>query len=441
MSAGAIAVLLARFYLLISPQFVDDNVLHMIGPVGISLTIGLPPLLLTLGLAGIVGLCWIGAVAARRIFNRRALPGQAMSLGWLAAYSSVGGVTNLLAFFAGLQVFRATNRVAIYFAGIVLFFLVVRLSRATAGWPRGLRVGAALLAAGVAILDQLPRGATAAQAQEIEALVESDRVLGRAMEEALPRGAMVFQLPVQGFPEVVPPWRLTDYELFRPYFMTSTLRLSYGAAKLRARSRWQRDLERAPTSVLVRRLEECGFAALYLNRKGYEDRADRILEELAAMGYDRRIQGRLGNQVVVLLRPADRPHLPLARVPTYGRGWHLLPDNGVRWAYEDAVMSYYNPFDEPITIELSLALRAVGPRRLSLTHEGRSIGAMHADQVEQVLRVTELVLPPGVNRFRLESDEPPERRSQGRYQLLSFGLAKATLRIRAAPYLPEPGPE
>lgn len=394
-----------------------------------------------LGLAGIVGLGWIGAVVARRIFSRRALPGQALSLGWLAAYSSVGGITNLLAFFAGLQVFRATNRVAIYFAAIVLFFLVVRLSRATAGWPRGLRVGAALLAAGVAILDQLPHGATAAHTQEIAVLVDSDRALGRAMEEALPRDAMVFQLPVQGFPEVVPPWRLVDYELFRPYFTTSSLRLSYGAAKLRARSRWQRDLERATTSALVRRLEEYGFAALYLNRKGFEDRADQILKELAAMGYDRSIHSRLGNQVVVLLRPSDRPRLPLARVPTYGRGWHLLPDNGVRWAYEDAVMSFYNPFDEPITIDLNLALMAVGPRRLSLTHEGRTVGALKADQVEQVLRVAELVLPPGVNRFRVESDEPPDRRNQGRYQLRSFGLVKATLRIRAAPYLPDSSPE
>ena len=58
MSYGAIAVLLARSYLLISPCFVDDNVLHMLGPVGISLTIGLPPLLLTLGLASIVWGLW-----------------------------------------------------------------------------------------------------------------------------------------------------------------------------------------------------------------------------------------------------------------------------------------------------------------------------------------------------------------------------------------------
>ena len=394
-----------------------------------------------LGLVGIAGLIWLGVVVMRRVFARRELPGQALAVGWLTAFASVGGITNLLAFFAGLQVFRATNRVGIYLSGIVLFFLVVRLSRAATGRPRGLSVAAALAMAALGILDQVPRGPGAEQAREIAAMVAADQALGREMEAALPAGAMVFQLPVMGFPEVVPPWRLTDYELFRPYFSTRTLRLSYGAAKLRARSRWQRDLERLPAAELVRRLEEYGFAALYFNLKGYEDRAGQMLRELAALGYDRRLQSRLGNQVVVLLRPSPAPHLPLARVPTYGRGWHLPADGGVRWAFEDAVMSYYNPFDVPITIELNLSLLAVSPRRLTLTHEGRPVGAIQADQSPQVLRVSGLVLAPGVNRFRLGSDAPSVRQGSGRYQLRSFGLTKAWLEIRAAPQRPDFDPD
>ena len=58
MAVGAIALLLARIYVVLSPHFINDDVLYMIGPVGISLTIGLPPLLLTFGLAGIVWGLW-----------------------------------------------------------------------------------------------------------------------------------------------------------------------------------------------------------------------------------------------------------------------------------------------------------------------------------------------------------------------------------------------
>lgn len=58
MAVGAISLLLARVYLLLSPHFVNDDFLGMIGPVGISLTIALPPLLLAMGLAGIVWGLW-----------------------------------------------------------------------------------------------------------------------------------------------------------------------------------------------------------------------------------------------------------------------------------------------------------------------------------------------------------------------------------------------
>ena len=58
MASGAISLLLARLFLSLSPHFMDSDFQHAIGPVGISLTIALPPLLLTFGLAGIVWGLW-----------------------------------------------------------------------------------------------------------------------------------------------------------------------------------------------------------------------------------------------------------------------------------------------------------------------------------------------------------------------------------------------
>jgi len=384
-----------------------------------------------LGLFGILGLAGIGIMTARRIVARRALPGQALALGWLIAFSSVGGLTNVLAFFAGLQVFRATNRVSIFVTGIVLFYLVVCLSRLTTAWPRRFSIGMAMLGTVLGLLDQVPRRPSRAQTVEIAQTVESDQALGRAMEAILPAKAMVFQLPVQGFPEVVPPWRLTDYELFRPYLVTQTLRFSYGAAKQRARSRWQRDLEHAPTVELVRRLEESGFAALYLNRKGYEDGAETILRELKALGYEQQIRSLLGQQVVVPLRPAAEPQPPLARVLTYGSGWHPQREENVRWAFGDAVLSYFNPFDHPITVDLQLTLVAPSPRQLSLKQDGQMVGSSMVGPERSVWPLPGLVLMPGFNPLRLEANRAPDRLHAGRYQLRSFGLIKSRLEFHS----------
>ncbi len=58
MVVGAISLLLARLYYILAPHLMNDDVLLAIGPVGISLTIGLPPILLSIGLAGIVWGLW-----------------------------------------------------------------------------------------------------------------------------------------------------------------------------------------------------------------------------------------------------------------------------------------------------------------------------------------------------------------------------------------------
>ena len=58
MALGAVALLMARLYFILAPHFLNNDMLIAIGPVGISLTIALPPLLLSFGLAGIVWGLW-----------------------------------------------------------------------------------------------------------------------------------------------------------------------------------------------------------------------------------------------------------------------------------------------------------------------------------------------------------------------------------------------
>lgn len=389
------------------------------------------PFLPYLGICGIAGFLLLAGVAVRRLLRRQPLPGAALAGSWLLVYASVGGVTNVLAFFAGFQLFRATNRAAVFLSALVLFFLVGRLSRWTAGWSPAARVAAALVLAAVGLLDQLPRRLDPARRAEIAAAVHSDARLMAELESAVPAGSLVFQLPVLGFPEVVPPHRLTDYEHFRPYLLSEHLRFSYGAAKHRAQGRWQRDLEGRPTEELVRRLETAGFAALHLNRKGFEDRGERLLRELEQLGYTRRMQSKLGNQVVVLLRPSPQPQPPVARVLTFGRGWHLRPEAGVRWANGRAVLSYYNPHPGPVEVDVRLELVSPRARQVHLEYAGRVRAKATVAADGALLRVRGLSLPPGISMLTLTSPDPVQREGAGPNQLRAFGLREQSVRIGA----------
>lgn len=390
------------------------------------------PFLPYLGLVGIGGAVWLALATLRSIVRRRVLPGQTLSVGWIMAYSALGGLTNLLALFAGFQLFRATNRAAIFVSAIVLFFVVVRLSRVTARWPGRLRFAAAGVVASLGVFEQLPRTDSRSDQKTIARAVAADAAFGRALETELPPGAMIFQLPVLGFPEVVPPYQLVDYEHFRPYLVTENLRFSYGAPKYRARGRWQRDLEGLSVAESVRVLESHGFAALYLNRKGFQDGAKQLLRELDQLGYHGRVQSAGGHQVVIPLRPIPNPAPPLARGLTLGRGWHLRPDAGVRWGYEDAALSYFNPFPHSVPVDIGVTLVGISAREITVEHEGRAVHQVELSRNPTPLALSGFELHPGINRFRIRSSAPPIREGvDSNRQLRSFGLKDSHVRLPA----------
>jgi hypothetical protein len=58
MALGAIALISARLYFLLSRHFVTDSFLDAVGPLGYAVIYSLPPILLTFGLAGVVWGLW-----------------------------------------------------------------------------------------------------------------------------------------------------------------------------------------------------------------------------------------------------------------------------------------------------------------------------------------------------------------------------------------------
>jgi hypothetical protein len=239
---------------------------------------------------------------------------------------------------------------------------------------------------------------------------------------------MVFQLPVLDFPEAVTPHALEDYAYFRPYLATRSLCFSYGALRRRSRSHWQRELADLATNEVVSRLERYGFAAVYFHRDAFPDRGERLLRDLAATGRTDRIDSPDQAQVAVLLRPAGQPEKPLARRPTFGRGWHHPRPNEPRWAFGNAALSYFNPLPKPVRARLRFVLTSAGERDVTVRVNSQAMAEARIDGERHPIEF-ELTLQPGVNRFDLESKQPGIRASQGRNQLRTFGAHEVALTL------------
>jgi hypothetical protein len=349
-----------------------------------------------------------------------------MPAGWILAFSSLGGLTNIVAFFTGLLVFRATNRFSVFLSAIVLMFIASRMTRWWANRSPALSIAAAAVVAAVGLLDQLPRAPGMEKQERIAQRLASDRELVQTLEDNLKPNAMVFQLPVMMFPEAPPSFQLGDYEHFRPYLVSRSLRFSYGMLRGRSRGRWQRDAETLPTEEFVKKIERYGFSALYFNRRGFADAGEKLLRELEQMGRTKRIDGKAGEQVVVLLEPAAKPMMPMARSLTFGRGWHSAQPGQPRWAYGPATLSYYNPHSRPMPTRLRLTMSGVGQRNVRIRINQTETIAAVVDSSPNVVNVP-VVLQPGFNRLDMDAREPAVRLNQESGSLRSFALHEAEI--------------
>lgn len=274
-----------------------------------------------LGLVALAILVWLVIVSLRRAVQREKLPLEAWMFLWIYVYSDVGGINGVIGTL-GFLLFRATTRYSIWILCILLMYGVRRLSTMDVGkwivdtwgespWSRWFPYGFACAAVFIALFDQNPPAPTDAELQNIASYVESDRHFAQTMERALPPGAMIFQIPIMLFPESPYP-NVASYDNFRPYLYSRNLRYSFGSDKGRPREDWQIQIAQIRSlDVLIHKLEQYGFAGLYVNRNAFPtDNGEGLLQKLRSMGYDDVITSPKGDLYCVILKPSPHPILP-----------------------------------------------------------------------------------------------------------------------------------
>lgn len=229
---------------------------------------------------------------------------------WLSSgvilFSVAGGVNYLLGSF-GFLLLRAANRSSIILACMALYFLCENApARIGKYWKIMLSIGLGA----VGIWDQLPRYPKWEEDVRQRAWqdYERDREFFPALEEALPKGAMVFEFPVKDYPEMGPIREMGDYEHFRPILHSTDLRVSYGTIKGRGDTVWQKALASISPEEICATLERHGFSAILINRKAYEDAGTALQAELATAGAEPLVENQ--DFFVLGLQLNPNPMLP-----------------------------------------------------------------------------------------------------------------------------------
>jgi hypothetical protein len=136
------------------------------------------------------------------------------------------------------------------------------------------------------------------------------------LERQLPAGAMVFQLPLRTYLNDSGVAKLQPYELFKPYLVSRSLRWSYPALS-NAQVSWQEAASRLEPTRLPYQMVREGFAAIVVDRHGYDDGGAGIVAALRTASPEPPIVAQSNRYVAIDIRGlALSPEAATSALPT-----------------------------------------------------------------------------------------------------------------------------
>ena len=110
-----------------------------------------------------------------------------------------------------------------------------------------------------------------------------DRIFVQKIESSLPKGSAIYQLPYLKFPEGEPVNRVQIYDLVSGFIHSKNLKWSFGGMKGREGDLFYRALSIEPIEKQLEVIKELGFGGIYIDRRGYLDSANLLIEKLTLL--------------------------------------------------------------------------------------------------------------------------------------------------------------
>lgn len=346
-----------------------------------------------------------------------ALNGSALLL---AMSGGLGGLFNFLAF---AQI-RCYNRVCVFIAFWSLLAVGVLIDRwAARGW-RG-RGPLAAFAIGLFGLWDVTSVRQAPHHSELRTHHAAWVDFGNRMEEAMPPGGMVFQLPAASYPEAGVVHAMPDYAHLACHVYTRTLRWSYGSNRNRRWDEWHQYVAGLPAAELVRAICLAGFSGVYVDRRGYADHGDSIVAELRNLLGPEVVSSGSGEQMLFSLEgtatslraTVSDEQWERAKERLLTRPCVLCQDGFYPWAPTDppeprramyrVVMRFINPGREPRPIVLRMNWKQHANVDVHIHGPTLGVDVHRAPPADFQSFALDLVLPPGEHLLHFDAAPRP----------------------------------
>lgn len=222
----------------------------------------------------------------------------------LASYGSFGSLINIIS-----PQIRAYNRISVFIAFLSLFafaflldLLTERFFKFHHGWVFILVLLGCLLVFGV--MDQRPGNFKPVSKNAMTDL-DSPKELVAELENKLPKGAMVFNLPYNRFPRSLSIHQMPKQVEVIPYLHSKHLRWSCMPLSQKAEV-WQEWITNLPVEEMAAALCVTKFSGIWIDCRAYKDRGKKIIDKLSAIADDKKIYSRDQRYCFVFLEQAAK---------------------------------------------------------------------------------------------------------------------------------------
>ncbi len=196
-------------------------------------------------------------------------------------FATTSGFAVLFSFFV-TDMIRSVNRISVFIAFFAIFMVLYLLQSVISKFKIHLTVYW-LISAGVlylAAVDQIDPSAFDNRKNIMPAA--SDKYFVTDIEQNLPKGAAIFQLPYMDFPEPqIFPGTMGTYEPMSLYLYSRDLYWSYGATRGRYVDKWNKTTTALPVKAMLAKLKPAGYSGLVIDTHGYQDKGLGIIQELS----------------------------------------------------------------------------------------------------------------------------------------------------------------
>lgn len=310
----------------------------------------------------------------------------------ISTVGGLGAVINVLT----VPDIRCYNRFSVFLAFFSLAVLGIwfsdRLLRTNRPASKKVLIGIITILGLLSLYDQLLDAKPLRERQAFDlACAYHEREMVQLMEKNFPFGAMIFQLPLAGFPSAEIFDRMISYDHARPYLWSSHLRWSWPHFS-EASSAWRNKIEVLHGNNLVTALALSGFDGVWVDRYAYKDNGQVVISDLEDGGAREVLSGMSQRYAILDLQSirtnlvkqlgkegsdaaADQFFHPT--IVKWGKGFYAsektLAGQHFRWSMNRSSIFVSNPSEQWRKVRMNFLIQSEGTGKIDISLAGQNI--------------------------------------------------------------------